>query len=268
MRTARALLLVCAVAYPTVFLVFGHLAAGKSDLPGSIVILPALGGPIIILTAAVLGASYAEKKLGRSGWWGLACFLLPPVFCPLLAVLPPVNSRRMRSYRSQKWGLSLDYPQTWEVVWQHEPDGPWEIVVGVAGKPTPAGRACVTIRAMRDELLAPDVAHITVFAAGGPGKPQELPRTPAEYVEGSKDQLAKTLPGFSFISSEVGSIAGMRAATLIYAWLGEAGRIRERQVNLFGAGVSFRLLCEAPASDAAEAESYFQGVVSAFKPRA
>jgi hypothetical protein len=58
----------------------------------------------------------------------------------------------------------------------------------------------------------------------------------------------------------------MPSATLIYSYKGQAGTIREKQVNLFGPSVTYRLLSEAPEEQIKSTEKYFDAVVAGFRP--
>jgi uncharacterized membrane protein YhaH (DUF805 family) len=173
---------------------------------------------------------------------------------------------KMKSYHNRKWGLSLEYPGDWEIMWENEPDGGWEIVVGVTGSPSRSGRPVVTVRVLQNAVLNFSPAHVTEFAAGGPGAPMELPRTPGEYNEICKQELSGILPGLQFLSEETPTIAGMTAGTLLYSYRSKTGSIREKQINLFGSDKTYRLLCEAPEEQSESVEKYFDSVVANFKP--
>lgn len=172
----------------------------------------------------------------------------------------------MKAYRNKKWNFSLDYPEDWEILWENEPDGGWEIIVGIAGKPSRIGKAVVTIRRLPHAVINFEPAHVKVFAAGGPGAPIKLPRSPEEYNETCKQELKGILPGIRFILSEAGTLANMPAATLVYSYAGQHGTILEKQINLFGRAVTYRLLGELPEDQLEFAEKYFDKVVSNFKP--
>lgn len=173
---------------------------------------------------------------------------------------------KMENYQNSKWGVPLVYPRGWEIMWENEPDGNWEIVVGIAGKPTSSGRSCLTLRVMRDALLNFGPSHVSVYAAGGPGEPAEIPRSPQEFNEGAKQSLSRMFPGFKTVSETTGSLAGMPSATLVYSYRGQGGPIREKQFNLFAPTATYRLLSESPESQAKFTEEYFDTVVSGFKP--
>jgi hypothetical protein len=172
----------------------------------------------------------------------------------------------IKTYHNTKWNFSLEFPENWEIVWENEPDGGWEIVVGIAGKPSYSGRSVVTIRVIKQAVLNFGPTNVDVFAAGGFGEPMELPRTPEEYNEICKQELINILPGLRFISQETGTLAGMSSGTLLYSYKGQAGTIREKQVNLFGKEVTYRLLCESPEEESESTEKYFDSIVSNFKP--
>jgi len=172
----------------------------------------------------------------------------------------------MKTYYNKKRNLTLVYPPDWEIIWENEPDGGWEIIVGVAGRPSRAGRPCMTVRILPHAVINFLPANISVFAAGGPGAPSELSRTPEEYNEECKRELQKVFPGVQFISAETGTLAGMPSATLVYSYAGNAGTIREKQINLFGRAVTYRLLAEAPEDQIESTGKYFDEVVANFKP--
>jgi uncharacterized membrane protein YhaH (DUF805 family) len=181
--------------------------------------------------------------------------------------LPPDPAEdTMKRYHNRKWGLSLEYPAAWEIMWENEPDGGWEIVVGVTGMPSRSGRPVVTVRVLQNAVLNFSPAHVTEFAAGGPGAPMELPRTPEEYNEICRQELKGILPGLQFLSEKSGTIAGMSAGTLLYSYRSTTGSIRETQINLFGSDKTYRLLCEAPEEQSESVEKYFDSVVANFKP--
>lgn len=172
----------------------------------------------------------------------------------------------MEIYTNTKWGLSLEHPEDWEVVWENEPEGGWEIVAGIAGKPSRSGRPVITIRVMRQAALNPGPENVFIYAAGGPGAPMEIPRSPEEYNEICKQELINILPGVSFISEETGTLAGMKSVTLLYSYKGQAGTILEKQINIFGATVTYRFLCEIPEEQRESVVKYFDSVVENFKP--
>ena len=171
----------------------------------------------------------------------------------------------MKTYHNRKWNLSLDHPGDWEVFWENEPDGGWEIVVGVTGKSSRSGRPMVTVRVLRHAVINFS-ANMSVYAAGGPGAPIELPRTPEAYNEICKQELQNVLPGLQFISGETGTLAGMPSGTLLYSYKSATGIIEEKQINLFGTAVTYRLLCEAPEEQRESVRKYFDSVVATFKP--
>lgn len=174
--------------------------------------------------------------------------------------------RKVKAYHNDKWGLSLSYPDDWEVIWENEPDGGWEIIVGVAGKPSPSGWSSVTIRRLPHAVINLMPANVSVIASGGPGAPMELPRTLEEYNEGCKRELGRDLPGVRFISEETGKVAGLPAATLVYSYDGGAGKVREKQINVFGSSVTYRLMSEGPEAQIEPIEEYFDSIVAGFKP--
>jgi len=172
----------------------------------------------------------------------------------------------MLTYRSKKRNLSFDYPAGWEVVWEDEPEGGWEIIVGIAGPKTQAGRACVSLRMLPDAVINFYGEHVSVSFAGGPGAPSELVRTPEAYNEECKQELRKVLPGVSFISSETGTVAGMPTGTMLYSYPSKSGLNREKQINLFGKDVTYRLMGEAPEAQSAFVEAYFDSLVTSLFP--
>jgi len=173
----------------------------------------------------------------------------------------------MKTYHNQKWNFSLDYPEDWEVVRENEPEGGWELVVGVAGKPSLSGRPWVTVHIAQHPVLDFFPGNVPVGrAAGRSGESVGLPRTVDEYNQLCKQTLKNELPGVQFISEAKGILAGMASSTLISSYRSKTGVMRETQVNLFGTAVTYRLLCEAPEEQSEAVERYFETVVVAFTP--
>ncbi len=174
----------------------------------------------------------------------------------------------MKTYHNKKRNLTMDIPPDWEIIWENEPDGGWEIIVGVAGRQSSAGRPCVSIRVLPHPVLNFHPSNITVFASGGPESPRKLVRTPEEYNEECKRELKNVLPGVQFISAETSTLGGMPMATLVYSFGGNnSGTIREKQINLFGKAVTYRLMAEAPEDQIEFTYKYFDEVVANFKPQ-
>jgi len=171
---------------------------------------------------------------------------------------------KMKPYTNKKWDLSLRYPETWKILWENEPDGGWEIIVGVTGKPSRSGQPVVSIRVLQNAVLSFAPKNVAVFAAGGPGMPVALPRTPEEYNKRCRQELKEALPCVRFISEETGTLAGIPSGTLLYDYKSKTGTIREKQINLFGTHVTYRLLCEAPEEQSESVEKYFDTVVKDF----
>jgi hypothetical protein len=136
----------------------------------------------------------------------------------------------------------------------------------VAGKPSRFGRPIVTVRILRQAVLNFEPARAEVFAAGGPGAPLKLART----AEGSNQQCKREhngiLPGLLFLAEQTGTLASMPTGTLLYSYNSHTSTIREKQINLFGAATTYRLLCEAPGEQSEAAEKYFDSVAANFKP--
>lgn len=172
----------------------------------------------------------------------------------------------MQTYHNKKWNMSLQYPEGWQIVWENEPDGGWEIVVGFAGTQSRSGRPVVTVRVLKHAVLNFGPEHVTVFAAGSGGATSALVRTPQEYNEECKQELRQVLRGLQFISEKTGTLAGMSCATLLYSYPSNTGTVRETQINLFGKAVTYRFLCEAPEEQAASVEKYFDLLAVNFKP--
>lgn len=171
-----------------------------------------------------------------------------------------------RVYHNAKWNLTLSYPADWEVLWENEPDGGWEIIAGVAGARSAMGRPFVTVRVLLGAVINFYPENVVVEVAGSFGDPVELPRSLEEYNEGCKQELRRVLPGVEFVSEQTGRVAGMPAAMLVYGYPAGSGFIRETQVNLCGEKVTYRLLCEAPGDQLVLTEAYFAEVLAAFTP--
>jgi HEAT repeats/zinc-ribbon domain/PBS lyase HEAT-like repeat len=236
------------------------IAALKDDDPfGRSLAAEALGkiGDPRAIEPLIATQKVSDGQVGSTITWALG---------KIADAAPALDKRTStNSYHNQKWILTLAYPPDWEIVWENEPDGEWEIIVGVAGKPSRSGRPSVTIRILPHAVISFRPADI-VTAAGGTGMPMELPRTPQEYNQGCKRELQSALPGVRFISEETGTLAGMPAATLVYSYTGRYGTIREKQINLFGPNVTYRLLSEAPVDQAKSTDQYFDEVVASFRP--
>ncbi len=172
------------------------------------------------------------------------------------------KAQKMQTYQNKKWNMQLVYPEGWQILWENEPDGGWEIVVGVTGAPSKSGRPVVTVRVLKHAVLNFGPAHVEVFAAGGPA----LARSPEEYNEGCKRELRQIFRDLQFISEKTGTLAGIPSATLLYRYPTKSGTIRETQINLFGTSVTYRFLCEAPEEQSASIEKYFDSLAANFKP--
>ncbi len=172
----------------------------------------------------------------------------------------------MKTYHNVKWNFTLDYPEDWDVMWENVPDGGWEVVVGVAGKPSLSGRPYVTVRVLQKAVLNFYSENVSVRASGGPGQGVELPRTVEEYHRICKQELMKVLPDVQFIADRQGVLAGMASGTLRYSYRSKTGVILETQINIFGSTSTYRLLCEAPEEQSESVDSYFDSVVAAFIP--
>lgn|GEM_PF-3756425 len=72
--------------------------------------------------------------------------------------------------------------------------------------------------------------------------------------------------GVRFISAETNTLAGMPSATLVYSYTGNAGTVQEKQINLFGRAVTYRLHAEMPEDQIESTGKYFAEVVANFKP--
>jgi HEAT repeats len=180
-----------------------------------------------------------------------------------VATIGTPDDESLQLYRSKKRGLSLRYPQGWETIWENEPDGGWEIVVGIAGRDLGSGRPCVTIRIYPDVLI--NFSDVSVFAAGGPGAPVELPRTLDAYVDGCKAELRKTLRGLDLVSSGTGTVADLPAATLVYEYDGSSGKIVEKQINVFSPTSTYRFLAEAPKGQVEYTNACLDAVITTLR---
>jgi ankyrin repeat protein len=169
-------------------------------------------------------------------------------------------------YVNQKWDLSLKLPIGWQVVWENEPEGGWEIVVGVKGISSFSGQTMLTVRMLPHAVLNFQPENVKVYASGGGGIPTELARTPEEYAEGCKKELRMSLPIIQFSDEEIGTLAGMPSSTLTYYMKSRTGIIREKQINIFGQQTTYRLICEMPLEQSEEVEKYFDSLVADFQP--
>jgi len=172
----------------------------------------------------------------------------------------------MKTYHNQKWNFSLDYPEDWEVVLENEPEGGWELVVGVAGKPTLSSRPVVTVHVAPFAVLDFFAGNTPAGAAGWPTASVGLPHTVEEYNQVCKESIVQRLPDVQLISEEKGVLAGMASGALLYSFRSKTGIIREKQVNIFGTAATYRLVCEGPEEQSESVEKYFDSVVASFVP--
>ena len=169
------------------------------------------------------------------------------------------------SYVNNKWGISFKFPKGWEVVWENEPDGGWEIVVGVKGISSFSGQTVISLRVLPHPALNFQPENVTVYASGD-GTPMELPRTPEEHAEKCKEELMALLPIMRFAEEETGSLAGMPSSTLSYYIKSRTGIIKEKQINIFGQQSTYRFLCEMPLELSVDVERFFDSMVANFQP--
>lgn len=171
---------------------------------------------------------------------------------------------RMISYYNEEWNFSIAYPADWEILWENEPAGSWTIPIAVAGEKRSDGRPCFIVNVRHGEILQGS-DNLKVTSIGPNGSLIEMPSTPQEYIERSKEDLQRSFSGFQFIVAEEIRFANKPAVRLVYSYDGQIGRIQEESITLFGVGVTFQFICEVPSSQYAEFQPRFQCFLESFR---
>ncbi len=171
---------------------------------------------------------------------------------------------RMISYYNEEWNFSIAYPVDWEILWENEPAGSWTIPIAVAGEKRNDGRPCFIVNVRHGEILQGS-RNLKVTSIGPNGSLIEMPSTPQEYIERSKEDLQRSFSGFQFISAEEIRLVNKPAVRFVYSYDGQMGRIQEDSITLFGVGVTFQFIHEVPSSQYAEFQPRFQGFLESFR---
>ncbi len=171
---------------------------------------------------------------------------------------------RLKSYYNEEWNFSIAYPSHWQIIWENEPAGSWVIPIAVAGRQMATGRPCFMVNVRRGEILQGS-SNMKVSGMSEDGRLIEMPSTPQEYIEMNKQQLPGNFPGYQFISSQETRLANKPAARIVYSYDGQAGRIAEECITLFGVGVTFQFICEVPAGQFSFFGSIFKDILESFR---
>lgn len=171
---------------------------------------------------------------------------------------------RMISYYNEEWNFSIAYPADWEILWENEPAGSWTIPIAVAGEKRNDGHPCFIVNVRHGEILQGS-SNLKVTSIGPNGSLIEMPSTPQEYIERSKEDLQRSFSGFQFISAEEIRLVNKPAVRFVYCYDGQMGRIQEESITLFGVGVTFQFIHEVPSSQYAEFQPRFQGFLESFR---
>ncbi len=162
----------------------------------------------------------------------------------------------MRTFYNEEWDFTICYPADWRIVYENEPAGSWIIPIAVASADGGDERAVLTVNARRDEIL-PGSAGLCAS-----GLRMSVPQA---YIERTEQELEHSLAGYQFISGQETHLADQPAAKLMYSYNGQGGRMMEESTTLFGVGVTFKLICKAPADRYAELYPCFQRIVDSFR---
>jgi HEAT repeat protein len=168
------------------------------------------------------------------------------------------------THYSDEWNFSISYPADWEIVYEDEPAGSWTIPIAVAGEQQVGGRPCFMVNVRQGEILQGS-GNWKVTSVSADGNITEMPSTPQEYIEMNKEQLPLSFSGYKFISAEEIRLAKKPAATMIYSYDGQEGRIQEECITLFGVGVTFQFICECPAQQFNNVNPVFKSIVESFR---
>lgn len=265
-----------------------------------VVTLVAVG---VAVALAIAAYRYAEASGRNGTWWALGSLILPyitPIILLMRESRPttlspsgsfmsasptqqrsvppetaPVAGERsmadagichrsgVKTYFSNDWNFSIDYPADWEVLWENESAGSWTIPIGVAGKQGDGGRPCFSVNVRRREILEGS-ATFKVTRVGPNGHVIEAPSTPQEYIEMRRLQLPGQFERVEFISAEECRVEQKPAARLVYSYAGQRGRIQEECLTLFGVGVTFQFICEVPVAEAAAFAPVFASILGSF----
>jgi hypothetical protein len=169
----------------------------------------------------------------------------------------------MRIFINQEWNFTIAYPQDWRIIYENEPAGSWIIPIAVASVDAGKGRAVLTVNARRGEILQ-GRAGLCAHSVSANVTPLKAMGAPQDYIEWNKRELEHLLADYQFISGQETRLADQPAARLIYGYNRQGKRMTEECITLFGAGVTFRFICEAPAGQYVELAPCFRRILDSF----
>lgn len=167
-------------------------------------------------------------------------------------------------YYCNKWDFTVKYPSDWEIIWENEPAGSWDIAVAVAGKDEGSGRPCFMVNVRNGEILQGN-NNLMVSSMGPDGRIIKMPSTPNEYIEMEKTQLPKEFPGFQFVSSKEIQLINKPAAKMVYSYKREMGEIMEESITLFGDGLTFQFISEVPYKRYSKLKNCLNKIIVSFQ---
>lgn len=169
------------------------------------------------------------------------------------------------SYHNDEWNFSMNYPASWDIIYENEPAGTWTVPISVGGKIENGLRPHFMVNAHHYQLLEGD-NNLTVVHAYDDGNVRESPKTPHEYIEMTKNSIASQFPGIQFISEDATTIEGYPAAKQVYSYEGTNGRrIQEETITIFGDNTTFQLISEIPVDQIEKHQSTMQKILESFK---
>jgi len=167
-------------------------------------------------------------------------------------------------YYCKKWDFTVKYPSDWEIVWENEPAGSWDIAVAIAGKDEGAGRPAFMVNVRDGEILEGN-NNITVWSMRPDGERIKIPSTPKEYIEIEKTRLPEEFPEFQFVSGEEMQLINKPAAKMVYSYKREMGKIMEESITLFGDKLSFQFISEIPFNQYSGLKECLNKIIASFQ---
>ncbi|HIQ01698.1 MAG TPA: tetratricopeptide repeat protein, partial [Anaerolineales bacterium] len=167
----------------------------------------------------------------------------------------------VKRYHNERWNFSITYPDDWEIVGENEPIPPWVVAVAVTSRGRAADRAGVIVNVRRGEVLA---KHLEV-SIGPDGTAVQAPTTPQEFIQVQKEGNARYFLNYRFHAGEETRLLGKPAVRTVYSYDGESGRRKEQCITMFGVGVTFQFICEAPAAGFDRWQPTFDHVIGSFR---
>ena len=176
----------------------------------------------------------------------------------------PADKSGGKRYYNKEWNFSIVYPPDWEQLWENRQAGTWVMAVAVASKPAGGYRCGLIVNARRGEALEGSTS-VTVTHIGGDGTVMQAPKTPAEFIERSKEDLKQAFPGFRFHSGEVLRLINKPATRVVYSYdTDSGGRTQEICVTVFGVGVTFQITAELPGNQIETFTPIIDRIISSF----